>query len=57
MKLSDFYKKAIATGIENDPRGKEAVQKELERKKKDYDGLKPKDKESFDHVKVDNPNT
>lgn len=55
MKLSELYKKAIATGIENDPRGKEIVQKELERKKKDYEGLKPKEKESFDLENLENP--
>lgn len=55
MKLSEFYKKAISTGMENDPRGKEAVLKELERRKKDYENLKPEEKETFDQESLDNP--
>lgn len=55
MKLSEFYKKAISVGIENDPRGKDSVLKELERKKKDYETLKPKEKESFDMESLENP--
>lgn len=55
MKLSDFYKKAISTGIDNDPRGKDLVAKELERRKKDYENLKPREKEAFDMESLDNP--
>ncbi|MBI5213729.1 MAG: NGG1p interacting factor NIF3 [Nitrospirae bacterium] len=55
MKLSDFYKKAISTGMENDPRGKDIIFKELERKKKDYENLKPKEKETFDAESLENP--
>lgn len=55
MKLSEFYKKAISTGIDNDPRGKDLVLKELERKKKDYENLKPKEKETFDMEGLENP--
>ncbi|HAK89504.1 MAG TPA: NGG1p interacting factor NIF3 [Nitrospiraceae bacterium] len=55
MRLSDFYKKAIFTGMENDPRGKDFVLKELERKKKDYENLKPKEKETFDAESLENP--
>jgi hypothetical protein len=55
MKLSEFYKKAITIGIENDPRGKESVLKELEKRKKDYENLKPKDKETFDLETLENP--
>ena len=54
MRLSDFYKKAIFTGMENDPRGKDFVLKELERKKKDYENLKPKEKETFDAESLEN---
>jgi hypothetical protein len=55
IKLRDLYKKAVSTGIENDPRGREAVQKYLEVKKKDYDALKDKDKEFFDTESLENP--
>lgn len=55
MKLSEFYKKAISTGIENDPRGKDLVAKELERRKKDYENLKPKEKDYFDMESLENP--
>lgn len=55
MKLSEFYKKAISTGIDNDPRGKDFVLKELERRKKDYENLKPKEKETFDMEGLENP--
>lgn len=55
MKLSEFYKKAISAGIDNDPRGKDLVIKEQERKKKDYENLKPKEKESFDIEGLENP--
>jgi putative NIF3 family GTP cyclohydrolase 1 type 2 len=55
MKLSEFYKKAISIGVDNDPRGKDLVVKEQERKKKDYENLKPKEKESFDIEGLENP--
>ena len=34
MTLKELYKKAVSTGIENDPRGKDAVLKELDARKK-----------------------
>jgi putative NIF3 family GTP cyclohydrolase 1 type 2 len=55
MKLTEFYKKAISIGIENNPRGKELVAKELERRKKDYENLQPKEKDSFDMEGLENP--
>ncbi len=55
MKLRDLYTKAIETGIESDPRGKDAVLKYLERSKKDFDELKPDEKESFDQESLENP--
>ncbi|MEJ5226751.1 NGG1p interacting factor NIF3 [Thermodesulfovibrio sp.] len=55
MKLKDFYKKAIKIGIENDPRGKEAVIRELEKRKKDYESLSEKKKEFFDLESLENP--
>lgn len=55
MRLSEFYKKAITIGIENDPRGKDSVLKDLEKRKRDYENLKPKEKETFDLETLENP--
>lgn len=55
MKLSHFYTKAIEAGIEHDPRGKEIIQKELERVRKEYDRLSEKEKETFDRERLGNP--
>ena len=55
MKLKDIYKKAVQAGIEHDLRGREFVMKDLERKKKDFDGLRPEEKEFFDLESLNNP--
>lgn len=55
MKLAELYKKAVNTGIENDPRGKESVNKALEAKKKEYEELKDDEKEFFDVESFENP--
>ncbi len=55
MRLGDLYKKAIQSGIENDPREKQTLLKELERRKKGFDELKPDDKEFFDRESLLNP--
>lgn len=55
MTLNELYSKAISTGIENDPRGKEAVLKELESRKKDFEKLKDDEKEFFDSETLNNP--
>jgi hypothetical protein len=55
MKLRDIYKKAIENGVENDPRGKDTVLKDLERRKKDFDELKPDEREFFDRESLQNP--
>ncbi|MEK6581799.1 MAG: NGG1p interacting factor NIF3 [Nitrospirota bacterium] len=55
MTLKELYSKAISTGIENDPRGKEAVLKELESRKKDFEKLKEDEKEFFDNETLNNP--
>ncbi len=55
MKLKDFFKKAIQVGMENDPRGKEEVIKELEKRKKDYNALSEKKKKFFDLESLENP--
>lgn len=55
MTLKELYNKAISTGIENDPRGKDAVSKELEARKKDFEKLKEDEKEFFDKETLNNP--
>lgn len=55
MKLKDLYRKTIEIGIDNDPRGREAVLNDLERRRKDFEGLKPEEKEFFDHESLQNP--
>jgi putative NIF3 family GTP cyclohydrolase 1 type 2 len=55
MKLSELFKKAIAVGIENDPRGKDAVERELQETRKRFDEMKPKEKEFFDPDSLENP--
>jgi len=55
MTLKELYKKAVSTGIENDPRGKDAVLKELAARKKDFEKLKEEEKEFFDSETLENP--
>ncbi|MEC4676998.1 MAG: NGG1p interacting factor NIF3 [Nitrospirota bacterium] len=55
MKLKDIYKKAVAVGINSDPRGRDAVSKVLQRAEKEYSGLKPDEKDLFDLESLENP--
>lgn len=55
MKLRDFFENAIKTGIQNDPRGEKVVFKELESRKKEFDELKPDEREFFDKESLLNP--
>lgn len=55
MKLSELYKKAIETGIKNDPRGVEFIKQELDARKKDFESLKGREKELFDLESLKNP--
>jgi putative NIF3 family GTP cyclohydrolase 1 type 2 len=55
MRLRDLYKKAIEIGAANDPRGRDIVLKDLERRKKEFDELKPDEKEYFDQESLQNP--
>ncbi len=55
MKLKDIYELAISEGIAADPRGKEEVQKALERVRKKYDSLEAQEKELFDEERLRNP--
>jgi len=55
MKLGEIYKKAISTGIENDPRGKARVLQVLKKAEKDFAKLEGREKENHDKEKLTNP--
>lgn len=55
MKLKKLYESAVDIGIDADPRGKKAVRKALEKKKKKYDAMKKDEKEFFDMESLINP--
>ncbi|MBI5902346.1 MAG: NGG1p interacting factor NIF3 [Deltaproteobacteria bacterium] len=55
MKLGEIYRKAVAKGIELDPRGAAEVARELERAKKDFDDLKERDRKRYDAERLKNP--
>ena len=55
MKLKDIYQKAIETGMDNDPRGRDGLVKDIEQRKKSYDELKPEEKDFFDMESLQNP--
>jgi putative NIF3 family GTP cyclohydrolase 1 type 2 len=55
MKIKDIYNLAMKMGIEVDFRSQEGIKKLLERKKKKYEKLDPKEKEEFDKEALENP--
>lgn len=55
MKLQEFFAVAIHAGIDADPRGRAAVEKELRDLRSSYDELKPDEKTVFDPEKFENP--
>lgn len=55
MSINEIYNLAIKMGIEADFRGKERIKKLLERRKKKYENLSPKEKEKFDKESLINP--
>ncbi|HOO96814.1 MAG TPA: NGG1p interacting factor NIF3 [Caldisericia bacterium] len=55
MKLIDMYKLGVQTGIGNDPRGQDAVDRDLRKAKKEYDKLEEKDRIFFDTDRLWNP--
>ena len=55
MILKELLDKAIQVGIDNDPRGREAVEKLLGRVREDYDKLDAEKKDSFDTDDLTNP--
>jgi putative NIF3 family GTP cyclohydrolase 1 type 2 len=55
MKLKPLYNAVIETGIENDLRGKEGIQKLLAEEQVRFDKLDEKDKVTFDRDRLFNP--
>lgn len=55
MKINEIYELAIKKGIENDPRGPEAVAKVLAKENKKYEEMKEEDKQDFDRDRLTNP--
>jgi putative NIF3 family GTP cyclohydrolase 1 type 2 len=55
MKLKDFYSAVVETGIANDLRGKDEVQKLLADERARFDKLDESDKEYFDRDRLFNP--
>lgn len=55
MKLQEFFRLAIQSGIDADPRGRATVEQELHEARKAYEELKPEDKATFDQEKLENP--
>lgn len=55
MKLKELYELAVNLGINNDPRGRENVEKLLAKEKEKYKELKEDDKREFDLDRLFNP--
>jgi hypothetical protein len=55
MKLKDLYSAVIETGVKNDLRGKEVIQKLLAEEKSKFEKLDEKEKEYFDRDRLFNP--
>lgn len=55
MTIQDIFNLAIKMGVDSDLRGRERVEKFLQRKKVKYDKLSEKEKEEFDMDSLENP--
>jgi hypothetical protein len=55
MKLEEFMRKTVKLGIEQDPRGKEFVEKMLKKRKEKFDKLDEEKKKEYDIEKLWNP--
>ncbi len=55
MKFRAIYDLAIEVGIHHDPRGEAEIEKVLEKKNKQFEGLKDDEKEFFDVDELSNP--
>lgn len=50
MRLEDFFRKAPASSIQHDPRGKKVVLHNLETKRKDCDAFRPAEKNHLNSI-------
>ncbi|MDR0822794.1 MAG: hypothetical protein LBN20_03320 [Endomicrobium sp.] len=55
MKIKDIQELFIKEGIEADPRGKDLVELDMKKRKKNYEDLSAKQKENFDIESLENP--
>jgi len=55
MKLRDLFALAVEKGIEADPRGREKVLEELDKRREKYDKLEQDEKEEYDLERLENP--
>lgn len=55
MKIQEIYELAIERGIDSDPRGKDAVLKDLDRVNKRFENLKEDEQKEFDQERLVNP--
>lgn len=55
MKIREIYELAISMGTDNDPRGREEVEKELARRSEKFQTLKDDEKEELDQESLSNP--
>ncbi len=55
MKLKKFFERAVALGIEEDPRGKKLIEKMFKKQKERQKKLEGKEKELFDEERTWNP--
>lgn len=55
MKLDEFMRKAVELGIEQDPRGKESIERLLKKRAEKYEKMDEEKKKEFDVEKLWNP--
>jgi putative NIF3 family GTP cyclohydrolase 1 type 2 len=55
MNIQEIFDRAIQIGIDNDPRGRQKVEKNLKKRKAEYDDLPAKKKRDFDIDRLKNP--
>ena len=55
MNLKGLYEKAVAVGMESDPRGPEAARAMLSRNRKEFEGQKDAERPYFDPERLGNP--
>lgn len=55
VKLKDLFKLAVKKGIDTDPRGREKVLAELDKRREKYDKLEQDQKDEFDVERLENP--